>query len=78
MFYRQVILRRSLPFAVEIPNAETEAAIDQAIEGKDLAEWADLDALKRARLMRSGSGAPPQSAYARSVNSSKSDGMGSG
>ena len=32
MFYRQVILRRSLPFAVEIPNAETEAAIDQAIE----------------------------------------------
>jgi len=52
MFYRQVILRRSLPFAVEIPNAETEAAIDQAIEGKDLAEWADLDALKRARLMR--------------------------
>jgi antitoxin component of RelBE/YafQ-DinJ toxin-antitoxin module len=49
MLYRQVILRRSLPFAVEIPNAETEAAIDQAIEGKDLAEWADLDALKRAR-----------------------------
>ena len=49
MFYRQVILRRGLPFAAELPNADTQAAVRQAIEGEDLAEWADLDALKRAR-----------------------------
>ena len=49
MFYRQVILRRGLPFAAEIPNVETQAAIRQAIDGENLAEWADPDALKRAR-----------------------------
>ena len=49
MFYRQVILRRGLPFAAEIPNAETQAAVRQAIEGETLTEWPDPDALKRAR-----------------------------
>ena len=49
MFYRQLILRRGLPFAAELPNAETQAAIRQAIEGEDLTEWTDPDALKRAR-----------------------------
>ena len=49
MFYRQVILRRGLPFAAEIPNAETHAAMREAIAGENLAEWSDLDALKRAR-----------------------------
>ena len=49
MFYRQLILRRGLPFAAELPNAETQAAIRQAIEGEDLTEWTDPDPLKRAR-----------------------------
>lgn len=49
LFYRQVILRRGLPFSVEIPNAETQEAMRQALEGEDLTEWSDLDALKRAR-----------------------------
>ncbi len=48
LFYRQVTLRRGLPFAVEIPNSETEEAMRQALEDKDLAEWSDVAALKRA------------------------------
>ena len=52
MFYRQVILRRGLPFAVEIPDAETQAAVGEAIAGENLAQWSDLDLLKRARLIR--------------------------
>ena len=52
MFYRQVILRRGLPFVVEIPNAETQAAMREAIAGENLSELSDLDLLKRARLIR--------------------------
>lgn len=48
LFYRQVTLRRGLPFAVEIPNAETREAMRRALEGEELTEWRDLDALKRA------------------------------
>lgn len=48
LFYRQVALRRGLPFSVEIPNAETREAMRQAFEGEGLTEWPDLDALRRA------------------------------
>ncbi len=47
-FCRQVALRRGLPFAVEIPNAETRDAMREARERQDLTEWSSLDALKRA------------------------------
>ena len=47
LFYKQVTLRRGLPFAVEIPNAETRDAMRQALEREDLSEWPDLEALKR-------------------------------
>jgi DNA-damage-inducible protein J len=33
MFYRQVLLRRGLPFDVCLPNAETSAAIDELDRG---------------------------------------------
>jgi DNA-damage-inducible protein J len=46
MFYRQVALRRALPFEVKLPNEVTRAAIRQALEGEDLTEWADLEELK--------------------------------
>ncbi len=49
LFYKQVTLRRGLPFAVKIPNLETREAMRQALEGEDLAEWSDLKVLKRAR-----------------------------
>lgn len=48
LFYRQVALRRGLPFEVKLPNAATRAAIRDALEGKDLTEWSDLDELKAA------------------------------
>jgi DNA-damage-inducible protein J len=48
LFYRQVTMRRGLPFSVELPNVETRDAMDEAVEGKDLSEWPDLEALKRA------------------------------
>ncbi|GMQ83187.1 MAG: hypothetical protein BMS9Abin05_2677 [Rhodothermia bacterium] len=34
LFYKQVYLRKGIPFAVELPNAETRAAILEARSGK--------------------------------------------
>jgi DNA-damage-inducible protein J len=34
LFYRQIIMRRALPFSVDMPNAETRAAIEEARSGK--------------------------------------------
>jgi DNA-damage-inducible protein J len=48
LFYRQVALRRGLPFEIKLPNKMTRAAIRDALEGKDLTEWSDLDELKAA------------------------------
>ncbi|MGH6919762.1 MAG: type II toxin-antitoxin system RelB/DinJ family antitoxin [Geminicoccaceae bacterium] len=48
LFYRQVALRRGLPFEIKLPNETTRAAIHDALEGKDLMEWSDLDELKAA------------------------------
>lgn len=33
MFYKQVVLRRGIPFDVCVPNAETVAALQEADEG---------------------------------------------
>jgi DNA-damage-inducible protein J len=49
LFYKQVTLRRGLPFAIKIPNPETREAMRHALEGEDLIEWSDLETLKRAR-----------------------------
>jgi DNA-damage-inducible protein J len=48
LFYKQVTLKHGLPFAVELPNAETRAAMQDAIHGRDLTDWEDLEALKAA------------------------------
>ncbi len=48
LFYKQVTLKHGLPFAVELPNAETRAAMQDAIDGRNLTEWEDLGALKAA------------------------------
>ena len=44
-FYRQIVLRRGLPFAVEVPNAATVAAIDDARNGRELIAAEDLEEL---------------------------------
>ena len=50
LFYKQVTLRRGLPFSVEIPNAETHEAMRHAIgEEEGLKAWPDLESLKRAQ-----------------------------
>jgi DNA-damage-inducible protein J len=46
LFYRQVALRRGLPFEVKLPNEVTQAAMRDALEDENLTEWSDLDELK--------------------------------
>lgn len=46
LFYRQVALRRGLPFEVKLPNEATRTAMRDALEDKNLTEWSDLDELK--------------------------------
>ena len=46
MFYKQVTLCHGLPFAVNIPNAETCWELQKASDCKDLVEYENLDALK--------------------------------
>ena len=46
LFYKQVAMRRGLPFDVRIPNADTTEALQQAETGADLVEYATLEDLK--------------------------------
>ena len=45
MFYRQIALRRGLPFSVEIPNALTRATLEKSRKGKDVEEHDSLDSM---------------------------------
>jgi DNA-damage-inducible protein J len=45
MFYTQITLRNGLPFAVEIPNEETERALEDSRAGRDLERFENADAL---------------------------------
>jgi DNA-damage-inducible protein J len=45
LFFKQVKMRKGLPFAVSIPNAETRQAIDEALAGKNLHEAKSVDEL---------------------------------
>ncbi len=45
MFYKQVSLRKGIPFPVEIPNEVTQAAIKEAREGKGR-RYESIDDLK--------------------------------
>ena len=45
LFFKQVSLRKGLPFAVAIPNTETAKAIEEALAGIDLQEAESVDAL---------------------------------
>jgi DNA-damage-inducible protein J len=44
MFYKQVTLRNGIPFPVEIPNSETQKAIQDARIGK-LKEYGSIEEL---------------------------------
>lgn len=45
LFLNQADLRQGLPFAVEIPNAETKKAIEEGRNGIDLQEFTDVKSL---------------------------------
>ena len=45
LFFKQVNLRKGLPFAVSIPNVETRQAIDDALAGENLHEIKSVDEL---------------------------------
>ena len=45
MFYRQITLRKGLPFSVELPNATTRATLQASRAGKDVEEFASTDEL---------------------------------
>jgi DNA-damage-inducible protein J len=47
LFFRQVKLRRGLPFSVEIPNEETLKTFKDSEKSKGLAECADADDMFR-------------------------------
>lgn len=45
MFYTQITLRNGLPFTVEIPNEETEKALEDSRSGRNLERFESADAL---------------------------------
>lgn len=45
LFFRQIVLRRGLPFEVKIPNATTRRAIEQARAGKGLTRYPNAKSL---------------------------------
>jgi DNA-damage-inducible protein J len=51
-FYSQIVLRRGLPFLLEVPNEVTITAIEEARTGHDQIEAADLKELLAKLLSR--------------------------
>lgn len=43
IFYRQISLRRGLPFSVEIPNELTRATLEKSRNGKDIERYDNLE-----------------------------------
>jgi DNA-damage-inducible protein J len=48
LFYRQIALRKGLPFDVKLPNAATRQAIQELEEWKDLTRYDDFDDFRKA------------------------------
>ncbi len=47
LFYRQVQLRKGLPFPVKIPNAETKKTLEKSDRGEDIHIHAGADTMFR-------------------------------
>ena len=48
MFYKQIVQQQAFPLSLKVPNETTRKALDDAVEGKDLIRFDDLDQLKSA------------------------------
>ena len=49
MFYKQITMRKGLPFEARIPNATTREALHNAEAGRNLTRYADADDLFNAQ-----------------------------
>ncbi len=45
LFFRQVVLQNGLPFKVKLPNKVTREALEDAVKGRDLANYASVEEL---------------------------------
>lgn len=48
MFYTQITLRNGLPFSVDIPNEESEKALSDSREGRNLERFENVDDLMKS------------------------------
>ncbi|MBF0152164.1 MAG: type II toxin-antitoxin system RelB/DinJ family antitoxin [Magnetococcales bacterium] len=46
MFYKQIVQQQGLPLSLRVPNKKTREALDDAVEGKGLIRFDDLEQLK--------------------------------
>ncbi|MCH8836723.1 MAG: type II toxin-antitoxin system RelB/DinJ family antitoxin [Candidatus Marinimicrobia bacterium] len=45
LFYRQLVLHKGLPFEVKLPVEVTRKALEDAVNGRDLASFSTVDEL---------------------------------
>ena len=45
LFYRQLVLNKGLPFEVKLPVEVTRKALEDAVNGRDLASFSTVDEL---------------------------------
>lgn len=45
MFFTQITLRNGLPFSIELPNEETEEALNDSRNGRNLERFENVDGL---------------------------------
>ena len=50
LFYRQVALRKGLPFDVKLPNVATRQVMKELDEGKGVARYEDFDEFRKAMM----------------------------
>ena len=50
LFYRQLALRKGLPFDVKLPNAETRQAMQDLEHGKDVTRYDDFDHFRKEMM----------------------------
>jgi len=48
VFYKQITLRRGLPFDVLLPNEETQRVLQESAAGEGHTEYPDVDAMFKA------------------------------
>jgi DNA-damage-inducible protein J len=50
LFYRQLALRKGLPFDVKVPNLATRRAMKELDEGKEVTRYDDFDDFRKAMV----------------------------